>query len=95
MISRWEHALTQDGVRSLWNKFVVAITNWGPPATLFEHVCVRVCVLLVCTHTHTMAKPTTGRATEGAQMCRWLRAEVGLAFKSDSSHMAYGSNSGI
>lgn len=53
--------------------------------------------LLVASHMHppqhtlTQLKPTT----EGAQMCRWPKAEVGLVFSSDSSHMAHGNSSKI
>lgn len=67
----------------------------GPPATVSEHVC----ALWV----HFSASRAQRRAlkwsplteaettTDGSQMCPWPQAEVGLAIRSDSSHMPYGS----
>lgn len=55
----------------------------------------RACIMCICLLHPKQSPPQAEATTEGAQMCCWLEAEVGSTLRSDTSHMAYGSNSEI
>lgn len=65
----------------------VSVGGWG--------ACMRACVMCICMLHPKQSPPQAEATTEGAQMCCWLEAEVGSTLRSDTAHMAYGSNSKI